>query len=148
MILESFSVQYFCILPHLEGSEKLQGSPQRRLLGPGFKSIERLLVGLAATLDVHSVALNFSPGVLLSTKTISWLDRLQLTRTVSRKRNQQKLKNKVSTIRNFPSLDFHELGCCFHFGRWCCLCAAFYGPSGTSLMESVMLRSEGLVQCI
>jgi hypothetical protein len=35
-----------------------------------------------------------------------------------------KPKTKASTFRNFPRItDYYALGLCFHFGRWCYLCA-------------------------
>jgi hypothetical protein len=44
-------------------------------------------------------------------------------------------------------MDFDGLGLCSHFGRWCCLSAEFYGFNGTSVVESVVLRSGSLLQC-
>ena len=38
-------------------------------------------------------------------------------------------------------MDFDGLGLCFSFGRWCCLHAEFYSLNGTSIIESVVLRS-------
>lgn len=43
-------------------------------------------------------------------------------------------------------MDFDGLGLCFCFDRWCCLCAQCYSLNGTSFMESVVLRSGGLLQ--
>lgn len=43
-------------------------------------------------------------------------------------------------------MDFDRLGLCFHFGRWCCLCAEFYGLEWYCIMASVVLRFGGLLQ--
>ena len=58
----------------------------------------------------------------------------------------QEPKSEVSTSRDFPrTMDFEGFGLCFYFGRWCCPCAGFQGLNGASIMESVVLRSEGLL---
>lgn len=38
-------------------------------------------------------------------------------------------------------MDSGGLGLCFLLGRWCCAHAEFYGLSGTSIMDIVVLRS-------
>lgn len=86
----------------------------------------------------HSVALNLSQGEFLNTKALSWVDILQLTRTVNQKRNDRSPKAKSVHLESFRTLDFDGSGLCFHFGRWCYVCAVFYG---TSIMKSVVLRS-------
>ena len=58
----------------------------------------------------------------------------------------QKPKGKVSTFRDFPrTIDFDGSGLCFHLGRYYCPCGRVLWPNGTSIMESVMLRSAGLL---
>ena len=42
-------------------------------------------------------------------------------------------------------MDFDGLGSGLNFDRWCCLCAEFYSLDGTSIMESVVLRSWALL---
>jgi hypothetical protein len=42
-------------------------------------------------------------------------------------------------------VDLDGFRLCFSFGRWCCLCAVFSSLSGTFFMESVVLRSGGLL---
>lgn len=53
----------------------------------------------ALGLQDPSVALSLSQGELLSTKTVSWFDIVQLARTFSQK---QKQESKVSAFRDFP----------------------------------------------
>jgi hypothetical protein len=51
-------------------------------------------------------------------------------------------------------MDFDELGLCFGFGTWCCLCTEGFflggggngGLNGTSIMESVELMSGCLLR--
>lgn len=38
------------------------------------------------------------------------------------------------------------LGLYFHYGKRCCECAEFYCLNGTSILEKILLRSEGLLQ--
>jgi hypothetical protein len=85
-----------------------------------------------------------SPEPFSSTKTIFRVDILQLTRTVRGRAIEA--KSKVSTFRDFlRTMDFDGLGLCFHFGRWCCQSAEFYSLNGTSIMESLVLRSGALL---
>lgn len=45
------------------------------------------------------------------------------------------------------AMDFDGVSFCFHFSRWCCYGQAeFYSLNGTSIMESVVLRSRGLLR--
>jgi hypothetical protein len=66
-----------------------------------------------------------------------WVDILQLTRTVSQKQNY---KCQQERLEVFPEL-WDGLLLHFPFGRWCCLCVECSGLNGTSIMESVVLRS-------
>lgn len=43
-------------------------------------------------------------------------------------------------------MDFEGFVLQFHFGRWYCPYTEFYSLSGTSIMESVVLRSGGLTK--
>jgi hypothetical protein len=43
-------------------------------------------------------------------------------------------------------MDFDRLDLCFKFGRWCYICAGFYRMNGTSVKESVLLKSESMLQ--
>ena len=42
-------------------------------------------------------------------------------------------------------MHFDGLSLCFN-GKYCCLCAEFYSLNGTSIMESIVLRSEDLLR--
>ena len=59
----------------------------------------------------------------------------------------EKPKGKVSTVRDFPRMkDLDGLYLCFHFDRWHCLPVELYRLNGSSIMESVVLRSQGLLR--
>lgn len=46
-------------------------------------------------------------------------------------------------------MELDGLGLCFHYDRNCYfLCAEFYGPSGTSIMESAVLRSGDFLRSV
>ena len=54
----------------------------------------------------------------------------------------QKPKSKVNMFRDFPgTMGFDGLGLCFSFVR-----LLFYSLNGTSIMESIVLRSGALLQ--
>lgn len=56
----------------------------------------------------------------------------------------QKPKSKVSPFRDILNIRYFGLGLCFHFGMWYCLHAEFFfGINGTSIIDSVMLKSGG-----
>lgn len=66
----------------------------------------------------------------------------QWARTISHKKSE----SRVSTFRGFHrTMDFEDLGLCFHFGWQCSLHAEFHGLDNTSIMKSVVVRSGGLV---
>ena len=95
-------------------------APEKTSHGHGLKPIESLF----STLDIWDpiITLSLSLGELLSTKTMSWVDILQLTRTVS-----QKPKGKVNTFRVFlGTVDFGGCGL-FSSGR-----RSHYGLSFTA----------------
>lgn len=58
----------------------------------------------------------------------------------------KKPKSKVSPFRDVLNIRYFELGLCFHFGRWYCLHAEFYGINGTSVIDSVVPKSGGLLR--
>lgn len=58
----------------------------------------------------------------------------------------QKPKRKVSPFRDILNIRYFALGLCFHFGRWYCLHAEFYGMNGTPILDSVVLKSGGLLR--
>lgn len=58
----------------------------------------------------------------------------------------QKPKSKVSPFRDILNIRYFGLGLCFHFGRWYCLHAEFYGINGTLIIDSVVLKSGGLLR--
>ena len=43
-------------------------------------------------------------------------------------------------------MDFGGQGLCFHVGMWCCLHIKFSILNSTSIMESIVLRSQGLLR--
>lgn len=43
-------------------------------------------------------------------------------------------------------MGLEELGLCFSFGGWGRLCTEFYSLIGTSIVESVVLSSQGLLR--
>lgn len=51
-----------------------------------------------------SAVLSLSQGECLSIKIISWVDTLQLARTISRKRNYRSPKSRLVNLRTFPEL--------------------------------------------
>lgn len=61
----------------------------------------------------------------------------------------QKSKSKLSIFLDFRlTMDFDVLGLYFHFGTWYCLRAELCGLNGVSVMESVVLSSGALLQCL
>jgi hypothetical protein len=98
-----------------------------------------------------NIALSPFQGECLNTKNMLWVDIFQLTRTIGQKWNYRSQKAKLVRFETFPEL--YGLGLCFSFGRWGCLLPEFYSLNGTSIMESVVLRSAGrlrsgsLLQC-
>lgn len=78
------------------------------------------------------------------------VDILQLNKSgLSRSRTTEARKARLIHLETFlTTVNFEGLGLCFGFSRWCCLHAEFefYSPSGTSTMESVVLRSLDLLK--
>ena len=72
---------------------------------------------------------------------------LQLTAQVARSRTTEDEEEKKGQYIQSLSQNC-GLGLCFDFGRWCCLCAEFYGLNGTSTMQLIVLRSVGLSQTL
>lgn len=85
-----------------------------------------------------SVAPSIFLGELLTTRPVSWVDRLQLS-TVTQKQNyrSQRLSQNYGTLMDSVFV--------FNFGWWCCLHVEFYSLNATSVLESVVLRCGALL---
>lgn len=74
-----------------------------------------------------------------------------LTKTISQKQNYKAKQTRLVYLEIFPELrTLMELGLCFEFGRWCCLCWIFgsewYFYHGVSVLRPEdLLRSKGLL---
>lgn len=110
----------------------------------GLSQLKVFISQLVTTLGVWDlgVALSLSQSELLSTNTMFGVDILQLPRTVSQKQNYRNPKSKVSTFRDVSrTTGLGGLGLCFSFVRWGSLHVRFNGLNGTSIIESVVVRS-------
>jgi len=76
------------------------------MLVHGFKPIESLYQSACFTLGVWdlSIATSLSQGELLRTKTMSWVDMIRLTRTVTLKWNYRNQKASLVHLETSPEL--------------------------------------------
>ena len=93
-----------------------------------------------------SVALHFSQAELLNTKPCTRLTYFNYHEHFARSRTRKVKKARLAHYTVFSrTMNFDELSLCFYFGRWYCVHAEFYVLNGTSIIESVVIRSQDLL---
>lgn len=89
----------------------------------------------------------FSFWCFLCTKPTSWFIHFSPQEKLERGKTTKPKKARLVQLGSFPAPSWqHRLSLFSCFGNHCCLCARPQGLNGVSIMETTVLKSEGLLQ--